>query len=52
MDRTVPEVSWCKPGEDAARAALDAFTARLGKYGKERNDPSLTGERCSGVRDR
>lgn len=49
VDRRVPEVAWCVPGESAALAALQAFTLRLGKYSAERNDPSLPGERCSGV---
>jgi deoxyribodipyrimidine photolyase len=49
VDRTVPEVVWCTPGEKAGRAALTEFLSRLGKYAKERNNPSLPGERCSGV---
>lgn len=51
IDRTVPEVAWCVPGEVAAHEVLRAFTSRLPKYSKERNDPSLPGERCSGVRN-
>lgn len=39
----VPEVSWVKPGEDAAAAALRSFLtkARLSKYADKRNDPSI-----------
>jgi hypothetical protein len=49
VDRSVPEVTWCTPGTKAGKAALTEFLSRLGKYAKERNNPSLPGERCSGV---
>lgn len=39
----VPEVTWCKPGEEAGEQALSAFLskARLSKYSTGRNDPAL-----------
>ena len=42
----VPEVSWCKPGEDAAIDALIGSTgfltkSRLAKYADKRNDPGV-----------
>jgi deoxyribodipyrimidine photo-lyase len=42
----VPEVSWIKPGEDAAMEALSGpqgflTKARLAKYSDKRNDPSI-----------
>lgn len=39
----VPEVTWCKPGEEAGWQALSAFLskARLSKYATGRNNPSL-----------
>ncbi|KAG2489952.1 hypothetical protein HYH03_011582 [Edaphochlamys debaryana] len=39
----VPEVDWCKPGEDAAQAAMRDFLspARLSLYDTKRNDPAM-----------
>lgn len=39
----VPEVSWIKPGEDAALEALSNFLTkvRLSKYATKRNDPGI-----------
>lgn len=39
----VPEVSWCKPGEEAALQALSNFLTkgRLSKYADKRNDPCI-----------
>jgi len=44
--KAVPEISWCKPGEDAAREALlgkGGFLTkeRLSLYGSKRNDPTM-----------
>ncbi len=40
-DPTVAEVSWCRPGESAAREMLDTFAAeRLPRYAAGRNDPN------------
>ncbi|KAK9820163.1 hypothetical protein WJX72_006950 [[Myrmecia] bisecta] len=40
--KEVPEVNWCKPGEDAAVEALIKFMAkeRLKKFDDKRNDPN------------
>jgi deoxyribodipyrimidine photo-lyase len=44
-DPAVPEVSWVRPGEQAAQAALDRFIAGgLARYGAERNDPTREGQ--------
>lgn len=44
-DPKVPPVSWCRPGEDAARERLQAFIHRgLRHYDRDRNDPTLTGQ--------
>jgi deoxyribodipyrimidine photo-lyase len=41
-DPGVPAVSWCRPGEDAAREALRFFIQqRLPRYHLDRNDPNL-----------
>lgn len=39
----VPEVTWCKPGQDAGMKALSDFLtkARLSKYSDKRNDPGI-----------
>jgi len=39
----VPEVSWARPGEEAAHAALQNFLkpGRLSKYATKRNDPTM-----------
>ncbi len=50
VDRTVAEIASLIPGEDAGRVVLETFVQRIGNYEKERNDPSLSGERNSGVR--
>jgi deoxyribodipyrimidine photo-lyase len=43
-DLRVPAVSWCQPGEDAARDRLRTFIRLgLGPYDRNRNDPTLTG---------
>jgi len=47
IDRSVPEVDWIKPGEDAARKGCCEFLkSRLKLYGK-RNDPTL--DACSNL---
>lgn len=44
-DRTVDEVKWLAPGEEAGRAALQAFIAdRLKRYHTDRNNPCLAGQ--------
>lgn len=41
VDLSVPEVSWCKPGEKAAHNAFNNFiTKRYKKYSSDRNDPT------------
>jgi deoxyribodipyrimidine photo-lyase len=43
-DPRVPAVSWCQPGEDAARERLQTFIQRkLPHYDQNRNDPNLDG---------
>lgn len=43
--RSVPEVSWLKPGEKAARRALSRFVKKgLPGYEISRNDPSVGGQ--------
>jgi deoxyribodipyrimidine photo-lyase len=43
-DSKVPPVSWCKPGEDAARERLQTFIHQgLLQYNSDRNDPTLAG---------
>lgn len=42
INRKIPEVSWIKPGEKAARRMLRAFIKqKLTSYPEERNDPTL-----------
>jgi deoxyribodipyrimidine photo-lyase len=42
IDRSVPEIDWLLPGEEAAAAALEHFLAtRLNTYGSRRNDPTI-----------
>jgi deoxyribodipyrimidine photo-lyase len=44
-DPTVPPVSWCQPGEDAARRRLQTFIRQgLPQYDRDRNDPTLAGQ--------
>ena len=44
-DPGVPAVSWCRPGEDAAREALRFFIQqRLPRYHLDRNDPNMAGQ--------
>jgi len=44
IDRSVPEVSGCLPGETAAKEALTDFKdSRLAKYTDHRNDPNGNG---------
>ncbi len=41
VDRSVPEVTWLTPGEDAAAGVLGAFIQhRLDRYDEARNDPN------------
>lgn len=41
LDRKVQPVSWCQPGESAARNVLDTFIVDiLPRYNDERNDPT------------
>lgn len=43
-DANVPPVTWCQPGEDAARARLQTFILQgLLQYASDRNDPTLKG---------
>ena len=43
-DPGVGSVSWCQPGEDAARARLQTFIRQgLSRYDRDRNDPTLDG---------
>jgi deoxyribodipyrimidine photo-lyase len=43
IDASVPSVSWCEPGERAAKAALELFLSeKLANYGDHRNDPTKT----------
>ena len=44
-DPSVPAVSWCRPGEEAARQSLQVFVRqRLPRYHLDRNDPNLAGQ--------
>lgn len=44
-DERVPAVSWSRPGEDAARRALQNFIGqRLSGYDADRNDPTRAGQ--------
>jgi deoxyribodipyrimidine photo-lyase len=44
-DPAVPPVSWCRPGEDAARERLRTFVDEgLARYDTARNDPTLPGQ--------
>lgn len=44
-DPKVPPVSWCRPGEDAARERLETFIHQgLRRYDRDRNDPTLSGQ--------
>jgi len=41
IDKTVEPISWCKPGEAAAKRMLRSFiTKRLDGYAESRNDPN------------
>jgi len=45
VDTTVAAVSWIKPGEKAAHAALaDFLEKRISRYSGERNDPTKNGQ--------
>jgi deoxyribodipyrimidine photo-lyase len=45
VDATVPEISWIKPGERAAKKALKHFVEqKLKTYDESRNDPTLDGQ--------
>ena len=45
VDRTVPEVEWPVPGEDAGQRMLRAFVrSKLRTYDSRRNDPTLEGQ--------
>jgi deoxyribodipyrimidine photo-lyase len=45
IDRSVPEIDWAAPGEQAARAALRNFIAhRLAGYDSTRNNPTVKGQ--------
>lgn len=45
VDRSVPEISWIKPGEKAATSGLKKFISKkAGDYAKTRNDPTLDGQ--------
>jgi deoxyribodipyrimidine photo-lyase len=44
VDRSVSEITWCLPGETAAKEAFDDFMeTRLTKYATHRNDPNGNG---------
>jgi Deoxyribodipyrimidine photo-lyase type II (EC 4.1.99.3) len=45
VDNTVPEVTWIKPGEAAAKKVLlDFLRSTLAGYGRLRNDPTRDGQ--------
>jgi len=45
IDRSVPEVDWLRPGEEAAHQALREFIrGRLPVYSEARNDPNRRGQ--------
>ena len=45
LDRTVPPVSWVRPGEQAARERLQQFLSeKLAHYDLDRNDPTREGQ--------
>lgn len=45
VDRSVPEISWLKPGEDEAKRILDDFVKnRLNDYALKRNNPTINGQ--------
>ncbi len=44
VDRSVQEVSWIVPGENAALAALRSFIADGSGYAEKRNDPAKNGQ--------
>ncbi len=45
VDRSVPEISWLKPGEDEAQKILNDFVKnRLNDYAFKRNNPVLNGQ--------
>jgi len=45
MDKTVEPISWCKPGEVAAKRMLKSFLKKqLRGYDKQRNDPNINGQ--------
>ncbi|MBM4285204.1 MAG: deoxyribodipyrimidine photo-lyase [Deltaproteobacteria bacterium] len=45
VDRSIPEVNWLTPGEEAGRAKLEEFIARkLSRYHQDRNNPTLDGQ--------
>jgi len=41
---SVPEVSWIRPGEKAAKRMLRSFIKKLPQYDNERNDPNLNAQ--------
>jgi deoxyribodipyrimidine photo-lyase len=44
-DTSVPEITWLKPGEQAAHQLLSRFAAGgLKQYAQDRNDPTLSGQ--------
>jgi deoxyribodipyrimidine photo-lyase len=45
VDRSVPEIDWLSPGQEAAKQMLTHFLARkLRRYIERRNDPTLDGQ--------
>jgi deoxyribodipyrimidine photo-lyase len=45
LDRTVPPVTWVKPGERAAQEQLKRFLSeKLAHYDRDRNDPTREGQ--------
>ena len=45
VDRSVPEVTWIRPGEEAARKAMRSFLKRkIATYAADRNDPVKDGQ--------
>lgn len=45
IDRTVPEIDWAEPGEQAGQKAMGEFiTQRLERYDAQRNNPNVPGQ--------
>lgn len=40
IDNSVPEITWCIPGEKAANLVLKKFLKKIGMYDRDRNNPT------------